>query len=43
MPAIATNPYLSFQMIARMSGVLAFEWRDSNGAVFTRTAPLQVV
>lgn len=42
-PAIATNPYLSFQMIARKSGARAVEWCDSNGAVYTRTAPLHVV
>ncbi len=41
-PAIATNPYLAFDMVARKSGILAFEWRDSNGAIYTRTAPLQV-
>ena len=41
-PAIATNPYLSFRMIARKSGVLAFERQDSTGAVFTNTSLLQV-
>ena len=41
-PAIATNPYLTFPMIARRSGLLTFDWRNSNGATYTRTAPLAV-
>jgi sulfur-oxidizing protein SoxY len=42
-PAIATNPYLAFALRAEKSGVLAFEWHDSKGPVYTATAPLQLV
>lgn len=39
-PAIATNPYLAFPVRAVASGVLEFEWQDSKGSVYTRTAAL---
>lgn len=41
-PAIATNPYLAFPVRADRAGVLEFEWQDSKGPVYTRTAPLSV-
>lgn len=41
-PAIATNPYFAFALKADRSGVLDFEWQDSKGPVYTRTAQLVV-
>lgn len=42
-PAIATNPYFSFLVRAETSGVFAFEWLDTDGSIFTNSAPIEVV
>ncbi len=41
-PAISTNPYLAFPLIARESATLDFEWLDTTGALYTETAELVV-
>jgi sulfur-oxidizing protein SoxZ len=42
-PAIATNPYLSFFVIARDSGELELTWTDDRGVVVKERATLTVV
>ena len=42
-PAIAANAYLSFPMVARRSGVLAFVWREDGGAEYHASHSLMVV
>ncbi len=42
-PAIAANAYLSFDMVARSSGVLEFTWREDGGAIYRATRPLLAV
>ena len=34
-PAIAANPYLSFNVKADKTGTLEFKWHDDNGDVYT--------
>lgn len=37
-PAIATNPYFSFYMLAEGPGRLEFEWLDTNRSVYSEVA-----
>jgi sulfur-oxidizing protein SoxZ len=41
-PAMSTNPYFVFSVIAQETGDLVFEWTDDHGDVATHTAPLNV-
>jgi thiosulfate oxidation carrier complex protein SoxZ len=41
-PAIATNPYFSFSLLAGDSGAVEFEWIDTTGDVYGQTVPLKV-
>ncbi len=41
-PAIAANPFLSFQLRAVESGPVVFTWVDDHGAVGTETAQVVV-
>ncbi|HEX6110964.1 MAG TPA: thiosulfate oxidation carrier protein SoxY [Geminicoccaceae bacterium] len=42
-PAIAANAYLTFCVVARTTGSLAFTWHEDGGAVYRATHPLAVV
>jgi sulfur-oxidizing protein SoxZ len=41
-PAIAANPFFSFQLRAKESGPVVFTWVDDHGAVGTETAQVVV-
>ena len=41
-PAMSTNPYFVFSVLAQDSGDLRFEWTDDHGDVATHTARLEV-
>lgn len=41
-PAIATNPYLSFFIVAQDSGEIELTWTDDRGVVVTGRARLTV-
>jgi sulfur-oxidizing protein SoxZ len=41
-PAVSTNPYLSFYVVATHSADLVFTWNDDHGGVATHTAHLEV-
>ena len=41
-PAIAANPFLSFQAIAVDSGTIEFTWTEDGGAVQTERASIAV-
>lgn len=41
-PAIAANPYLSFYLTARESGIVTCRWTDQHGASVTASKILQV-
>ncbi len=40
--AISANPYMSFFLTASESGTLEFTWVDDDGAVYSKTAKLNV-
>jgi len=42
-PAIATNPYLSFFVVARDTGDIELTWTDDRGAVIKERVALTVV
>ncbi len=42
-PAIATNPYLTFFVVARDSGTLEMTWTDDRGEVTTQQAAVTVI
>ena len=42
-PAIATNPYLSFFVVARETGDLELTWTDDRGVIVKEHATLSVV
>jgi sulfur-oxidizing protein SoxZ len=42
-PAIAANPYLTFQLKVEASGTLDFAWTDDDGTVYTASATITVV
>ena len=41
-PAVSTNPYFLFYLIAEESGELAFSWADDRGGVASETVKLTV-
>jgi sulfur-oxidizing protein SoxY len=41
-PAISTNPYLAFPLLASETTTLEFEWLDTTGAIYTRTTEMVV-
>ena len=41
-PAVSTNPYFSFYVIATQSADLVFTWNDDHGGLATHTARLEV-
>ncbi|MFZ9500016.1 MAG: thiosulfate oxidation carrier complex protein SoxZ [Beijerinckiaceae bacterium] len=41
-PAISANPYLSFTMVATVSGVVTFSWTDDAGQTQVQTARIEV-
>ena len=41
-PAIATNPYFSFFVVASDSGQLIFTWEDDRGQIIRESARLDV-
>ena len=40
-PAISANPYLSFTMVATVSGVVTFSWTDDAGQTQEQTARIE--
>ena len=42
-PAVSSNPYFAFHLVATHSGDLAFIWTDDRGGVARHTARLEVV
>ncbi|SEA71631.1 thiosulfate oxidation carrier complex protein SoxZ [Rubrimonas cliftonensis] len=34
-PSVSANPYFEFQMTVPETGVLAFEWVDDDGSIYT--------
>jgi sulfur-oxidizing protein SoxZ len=41
-PAVSTNPYFLFYLVAQESGELVFSWADDRGGTVTETARLTV-
>jgi sulfur-oxidizing protein SoxZ len=41
-PAVSTNPYLLFYVVATQSADLLFAWTDDHGGVATHSAHLEV-
>jgi sulfur-oxidizing protein SoxZ len=41
-PAVASNPYFQFHVVARESGEFVFEWRDDKGESYTHKQALTV-
>ena len=41
-PAIAANPFLSFNVLVDVSGTFSFQWREQSGALTTVTRELTV-
>jgi sulfur-oxidizing protein SoxZ len=41
-PAISTNPYFRFSILATNSGALTFTWTDDRGGVATHVARIEV-
>lgn len=41
-PAISTNPFFAFTLVAARSGSISFLWRGDNGFEHRETAMLQV-
>jgi sulfur-oxidizing protein SoxZ len=41
-PAVSTNPYLVFHVVATRSGEMKFTWRDDRGGEATQVARLAV-
>lgn len=41
-PAVSTNPYFAFSLLATVTGDLVFTWTDDQGGVATHTAHLEV-
>ncbi len=42
-PAVSTNPFFTFYVVADASGELVFTWQDDQGGVATVTQQLDVV
>ncbi len=41
-PAVSTNPYFLFYVVATRSGELTFTWTDDQGDVVTQSAHIEV-
>ena len=41
-PAVAANPFITFQTVAIDSGTIAFEWTGDNGFVATESVAITV-
>lgn len=41
-PAVSTNPYFLFYLVAQESGELVFSWSDDRGGTVTESAQLTV-
>jgi sulfur-oxidizing protein SoxZ len=41
-PAIAANPFLSFNAVAEASGIVSITWEDDDGSVQTESVPITV-
>jgi len=41
-PAVSTNPYFLFYIVASESGELVFSWADDRGGTVSETVPLTV-
>jgi sulfur-oxidizing protein SoxZ len=41
-PAVSTNPYFVFSLVADRTGDVVFTWKDDQGGVATHTARLDV-
>jgi sulfur-oxidizing protein SoxZ len=41
-PAISANPFITFSTIATESGVIALQWTDDKGEVYSETARITV-
>ena len=41
-PAVSTNPFFTFYLVAQESGDLVFSWADDRGGTATETARLTV-
>jgi sulfur-oxidizing protein SoxZ len=41
-PAVSTNPYFLFYLIAEESGELVFSWTDDRGGVVTESRSIEV-
>ncbi len=41
-PAVSTNPYLVFHVVATRSGEVKFTWRDDRGGIATQAARIAV-
>jgi sulfur-oxidizing protein SoxZ len=41
-PAIAANPFIAFSTVATESGVLAMQWTDDKGEIYSETAHITV-
>ena len=42
-PAVSTNPFFTFYVVAKDSGDFVFTWKDDQGGVATATSHLDVV
>ncbi len=42
-PAVSTNPFFTFYVVAEASGELVFTWQDDQGGVASATQRLDVV
>ena len=41
-PAVAANPFLSFNVLVDVSGTFSFQWREQSGVLTTVTRELTV-
>ena len=41
-PAVSTNPYIAFYVVAQQSGEFVFTWTDDRGGTVTETAKITV-
>ncbi|MEM7496638.1 MAG: thiosulfate oxidation carrier complex protein SoxZ [Pseudomonadota bacterium] len=41
-PAVATNPYFSFDMVVPEAGTITFEWVDDDGSVYTEEKTIAI-
>ena len=41
-PAVSSDPYIRFELALPESGLLEFEWRDDNGAIYSLSRQVAV-